>query len=438
MIFQKKELEQPSYVTRYKTVTTIDDQDRNVSDIKKSQKVASEKNLSRLQSKNRPATLQYFDAVLKNREQRAEELMRFKAGGGKVVGVFCIHVPDELIYAAGAVPVKMSCGFYDTISLGEEIAPKNLCPLIKSSIGTIAFKLDPIFNLCDVIIVPTSCDGKKKMIDLLSNYVTVWPLELPNNKESTKGKELWAEEVYNLRAKLEKLTGKTISTSALKQSIELLQKRSYLTRNLLELRKNQDPIITGRDMAIVINSAFIDDLHRWMTNLEKLIEEIKTKPAQPKKAHKRILLLGSPLIFPNMKILNVIEELGAVVVADDSCASSQYFYNPAIVNEWTNKAMMNAIIDKHLLPAICPIFVNNDDRIDRVLELAAQYKVDGAIYHVLRLCNVFDFEYKKVSTVFDQNKIPILRLETEYSEEDTEQIKTRVEAFLELLDSVKK
>ena len=120
-------------------------------------------------------------------------------------------------------------------------------------------------------------------------------------------------------------------------------------------------------------------------------------------------------------------------MCDDTCACGQYFYNPADVDEWNMRAMLDSVCDKYLLPSVCPVFIQNDDRVDRVLELADEYKAEGLVYHVLRLCNVFDFEYNKINKVVSQKKIPVLKIETEYSEEDTGQLKTRIEAFFEMI-----
>jgi benzoyl-CoA reductase/2-hydroxyglutaryl-CoA dehydratase subunit BcrC/BadD/HgdB len=99
------------------------------------------------------------------------------------------------------------------------------------------------------------------------------------------------------------------------------------------------------------------------------------------------------------------------------------------------KAMIEAIADKALLPSVCPVFTHSDDRMDRLLELIEQYNANGVIYHVLRLCQVFDFEYAKVSKILEKKGVPLLRIETEYSEEDAGQIRTRIEAFIEMMES---
>jgi benzoyl-CoA reductase/2-hydroxyglutaryl-CoA dehydratase subunit BcrC/BadD/HgdB len=434
-----KEEELNYFENRYPFEGKIKVNPKKIEEIQNNYIKISKKNLEQMKKfPNRAKSMSYFENSLLDKTERIKELKEFKKKGGKVVGVFCIHVPEELVYAAGAVPIRLSCGLYDSIAPAEEILPKNTCPLIKSSIGFNFLKINPLFELCDVVIIPTSCDGKKKMADLLSNYVKVWTFELPNGKDSESSKRFWIEQVKDLKEKLEKLTSNKISKSKLKEKILLLHKRTAVSRELFDLRKDQEPLISGRDAYLVMQVAFFDDISRWMKNLEQLIQELKSNKNQLKyKPLPRIVVTGSPLIWPNMKLLHIIEETGAIVVADDSCACGQYFYNPVELDEWSMKAMLEGITDKYLLPVVCPIFVHADDRIDRILQLVKDYNADGVVYHILRLCQVFDFEYTKVSKTLEKKGIPLIKIETEYSEEDLGQIKTRIEAFIEMMEARK-
>jgi benzoyl-CoA reductase/2-hydroxyglutaryl-CoA dehydratase subunit BcrC/BadD/HgdB len=439
---KEKEDESLDFKNRYLFEVEIEENSENINEARENYAKLTSTNIKRMRKiANRSKAMDYFDNSLLNINERVEEVRRFKEKGGKVIGVFCIQVPEELIYAVGAVPIRLSCGFYDSIPLAEEIVPKNICPLIKSSIGFNFLKINPLFEFCDVIIIPTTCDGKKKMADILSNYRKVWALELPNSKDNPDSRDFWVKQIYNLKSKLENLTGRRISKKDLKESIKLLHKRTALVRELLEIRKQKGIALTGRDAYLVMQVAFFDDIKRWMLKLDELIKELKNNlekgiTALPYNTP-RIIMTGSALIWPNMKLLHAIEESGAVVVGDDSCACSQYFYNPAELDEWSTKAMLEAISDKALLPTVCPIYVHSDDRVDRLLELIEQYKADGVVYHVLRLCQVFDFEFKKISKVLEKKDFPLLKIETEYSEEDIGQIKTRIEAFVEMLEARK-
>lgn len=384
---------------------------------------------------NRAKAMAYFDEICQLK-QRIKEIDGFKKSGGKVIGYFCNFVPEELIYASGCLPIRLCAGFFETVGIAEEILAKDICPLIKSSFG---FKITdlPYFSFCDLVILPLSCDGKKKLGEILSEWLPVWILELPNVKDKPKSKELWLEEIQILKKRLEKLTGNKITFSKLKEAIQLLHQRQVIFRKLYEIRKAEKPVISGRDALLVTNTSFFDDFKKWTEKTEKLCQELqkdreKKLGIYPVQAP-RILLTGSPVIWPNYKLLNIIEELGGVIVGDTFCSGTQHLYNSVEVDEWVEEEMIKAIAEKYLLPSICPCFSQSDDRIDNLLQMVKDFKADGVVYHQLRLCQLYDLEFQKVKQILSQENIPFLRIQTDYSLEDIEQVKVRIEAFLEIL-----
>lgn len=387
---------------------------------------------------NRAKTMKYYENIFLS-DKRVREIENFRKSGGKVIGTFCNLIPEELIYAAGAIPVRLCGGFYDTIYPAEEILPKDICPLIKSSLGFKILGL-PYFELCDVVAIPTACDGKKKLGDILSSYLPVWMLQLPNTKDTPQSKELWLIEVKLLKKRVEKLTGNKITAGKLKKAIELLHRRTEVFRRLYKIRKSKPPVITERDFLLVIQTSFCDDVGRWIEKTERLCDELEENIKRGKSVFNekipRLLLAGAPIIFPNYKLLDIVEEF-AVIVVDELCSGTQQLYNPVEVDEWTMDCMLRAVAERYLLPSICPCFTKSDDRIDKLLQMKEDFGVDGVIYHQLRLCQLYDLEFNKVKEVFESEGIPILRIQTDYSQEDVEQIRTRVEAFVEMIKSKK-
>jgi len=399
-----------------------------------------ERNLELMQKiPNRAKNMAYFDEIWKL-EKRVKEIEDFRKAGGKVIGTFCNFVPEELIYAAGCLPIRICAGFYETIEIAEEILAKDICPLIKSSFGFKLVEL-PYFSLCDLVIIPTSCDGKKKLGEILSDYLEVWPLELPNTKDSSQSKEFWFQEIKIFKKRLEKLSGNEITFSKLKKAIELCHLRQVVFHRFDEIRQSTNPLISGRDALLVTQVSFFDDLRRWTEKTKKLCQELTENikknlgiyPAQTP----RLLLTGSPIIWPNYKFLNIIEEFGGIVVGDTFCSGTQHLYNPVEIDEWVMEEMLKAIAERYLLPSICPCFIESNDRIDNLLQMVKDFKIDGVIYHQLRLCQLYDLEFYKVKQILNRENIPLLRIQTDYSQEDIEQIKTRVEAFLEMIKSKK-
>jgi benzoyl-CoA reductase/2-hydroxyglutaryl-CoA dehydratase subunit BcrC/BadD/HgdB len=147
----------------------------------------------------------------------------------------------------------------------------------------------------------------------------------------------------------------------------------------------------------------------------------------------RLLLTGAPLIYPNFKVAGVIESAGAVIVADELCSGTQRLYHPIVPKDWTMKEMLIAVADKYLLPSTCPCFVESADRINRLLELVEEFAVDGVVYHNLRMCQLHDVESFSIKAAFARRNVPLLILYSDYSQEDTPQLRTRVEAFLEMI-----
>ena len=395
-----------------------------------------EKNLEQMRKiPNRAKALHYFEEI-SGFSQRIKEIQDFKKSGGKVIGTFCNFVPEELIYAANCVPIRLCAGFYETIEQAEEMLPQDICPLIKSCFGCKMVGL-PYFELCDLAIMPTVCDGKKKLAEILSDWLPVWLLELPNIKDGPYSKEIWLAEIKRLKKRLERLTGNKITYSKLKQAIELLHQRQIVFRRFYKIRQTEKPVISGRDTLLVTQTSFFDDLKRWTKNTEKLCQELEENLKNDlticSGRAPRLVLTGASIIWPNYKLLNIIEELGGIIVGDTLCSGTQRLYNPVEVDEWVMEDMLRAVAEKYLLPSVCPCFTHSEDRIDNLLQMCQDFKADGVIYHQLRLCQVFDLEFQKIKQVLSKNKIPILRIQTDYSQEDVEQIKTRVEAFLEML-----
>lgn len=395
-----------------------------------------EKNIEKMRKvPGRAQTMDYFDEMSRF-PQRVREIGDFKKSGGKVVGTFCNFAPEELVYAAGALPIRLCAGFYETTGLAEEVLPGDICPLIKSSFGCKMAEM-PYFEFCDVIILPTSCDGKKKLGEILSAWLPVWVLQLPNSKDNPQSKELWFWEIKRLEKRLEKLTAQKIEFSKFKKAIQVYHHRQVAFRRLYEIRKFPRPVITGRDALLVTQTSFFDDPIRWAEKTENLCQELEEHVKKGESVSSgdtcRLLLTGAPIIWPNYKIPNIVEEFGGIIVGDTLCSGTQHLYNPVEIDEWVMEEMLKAVAERYLLPSICPCFVQGDDRIDNLLQMIKDFKIEGVIYHQLRLCQLYDLEFQKVKQVLDRQNLPILRIQTDYSQEDVEQIKTRIEAFLEML-----
>lgn len=392
---------------------------------------------------NRAKSMEYFDQISDFFGQREKEIKDFKAKGGHVVGYGCMMAPVELILAAGALPVRIDSGFYTPSKIGDRVVPVEICPVVRSMVGLTMAELHPYLNQCDVLISPNTCDGKTKVFEIMSDSFTIWEMNVPRTKDTTQARAYWLEQVKDVKAKLEKLTGKAIDRKAMREAIAVTLNATSASRRLLDIRKNSPSVISGRDAMLVIQMTFFDDLPRWTekTNLlcdeleQKLKENVSVAPSDTP----RILLTGSPMVWPDCwKIPNLIEESkpAGIIVADEMCSGDRAYFDPVGVDEGSKDDLLKAIAERYIMPCTCPCFTSeegNQDRIDKLETLVNEYKIDGVIYHVIRGCHLYAMEYMRLKRYFDKKGIPIYYLDTEYSREDSGQMKTRIEAFIEML-----
>jgi benzoyl-CoA reductase/2-hydroxyglutaryl-CoA dehydratase subunit BcrC/BadD/HgdB len=387
-----------------------------------------------------PAAMQYFYDLFRHTFIQGEPL----AHAGKLIGTTCIQAPDELIYALGATPVRLCNGSYHYDQIGADFMPAKSCALVKATLGMLHSETRiPKTAKPDLIVNPTTCDQKKKasaMIEAMG--YTVYDLELPNVKDSEEGRVYWQRSVRQFARKLSEVTGKRLTRKNLKAAMTRTARAQAAFRQLHGFRKASPAVILGKDVFLVTNAFFFDDIERWSGAVEKLNAELAQRQAEgfhaAQRKAPRILFTGSPPVFPNLKLPVLIEEAGGVVVADETCSANRMLYDMTAVDEWLLNDMVDSLADKYLKPCTCPIFTRNDDRKRRLLELAAAFEVDGVVYQSFAGCQVYEMEQKSIAETLNAQGIPMLYVETDYSPDDQGQLSTRIEAFLESIKTRKR
>lgn len=374
--------------------------------------------------------LSYFREIVTG-DRRLRELAEYP---GKVVGTYCNFVPEELVLAAGAVPVRLCAGDPAAAAAAEALLPRDLCALAKSAAGRV-LQQSGLAGRADLLVMPTPCDAKKKLGAVLAELKPTHVLDLPPRKDSPSARAFWLAQVHVLRQALERCTGSAITRQSLRAAIDLGNRRQQVFRRFLSLRTLDPPVISGEDALFVTQASFADDVARWTEQAERLCERLEARSAAPAPGRRpvRLLLTGAPLIYPNHKVIQLAEADGAVVVTDELCSGTQRLYQPVELREVALPAMIEAVAEKCLLPTTCPCFADGADRLNRVLEMVSEFRVDGVVYHSLRLCALFDIESLAMQRELKRHGIPILVLATDFSAEDTGQLRTRLEAFVEML-----
>lgn len=348
------------------------------------------------------------------------------------VGIYCNMVPEELVLAASAKPVRICSGYQGTISISESILPQVFCPLVKSSLG---FFMTGMFDDMNMVVIPTTCDGKKKAAELISEKKTTLIMEVPHTIETPQARELWLKEIMILKKNLARHLGKKITKKGLKQAIKKTNKKREILKGIYELRKKNPPIL-GSDALLVAHMSFYSDLDLWVEHSQELLNELKDKEPVRDESSPRVMLTGSPMILPTWKVPLLIEEEGAIIVMDDLCSGAKTLLREIELRSWTMYDMLIGLADHYLMSG-CPCFVPNNTRITRFINYLDEYKIDGVVYHTLSGCQLYGGEAWRLEKILKKKGIPILRLETSYGEGDVKQLKIRTDAFLEMLEANK-
>ncbi|MCK9376857.1 MAG: 2-hydroxyacyl-CoA dehydratase family protein [Syntrophobacterales bacterium] len=380
--------------------------------------------------------MEYLDFVLSEvHGLRIRELQEAKARGQKVIGTFCVFVPEELTLAADAIQVGLCAGAEIGKEAAEKILPRNTCALIKSFVGFKLARLCPYIESCDLIVGETTCDGKKKAYEIFADYAPVYVMEIPQMKQACDS-NLWKAEIARFKDEIERVTGHTITAAKLKEAIKLVNARRTVLQRLNRLRAAAPAPISGRDALLINQISFYDDPVRFTAKIGELCDELEesVKAGQgiaPQDAP-RLLLSGCPMAVPNWKLPFVVESSGAVIVGEESCIGTRNIRDLVDESGDTLEAMLEAIADRYLR-IDCACFTPNPERLKHIVDLARDLKADGVIHYGLSFCQPYAMEAFKVEKALQDAGIPLLNIETDYSMEDVEQLKTRVEAFVEML-----
>ncbi len=386
--------------------------------------------------KNRP-DMSFFDFVVSDIHGiRVKELQEAKKNGKKIIGTFCVYVPEELIIALDAIAVGLCGGTNFSNYAVEGILPVNLCPLIKSAVGFKLGKICPYFEILDLLIGETTCDGKKKAWEILSNYTKMYTVEVPQCKTRPQARALFLKELKDLVTKLEEVTGKKLTVEKLKPAMDKIEKKRVQLRRIYKTRKANPPPISGKDALLVSQITFYDDPDRQIQMLGKLADELEARNKKAEgvveKGTPRILIAGTPMAIPNWKVHHIVETSGAIVVAEETCTGTRYFAGELKVKGNTVDELIQNIADRYL-EINCACFTPNTKRLDDIRSLIKDYKVDGVILYNLSFCQPYEIEAMNFQNTLKNEKIPVLSITTDYSSEDASQLKTRIQAFIELL-----
>ena len=390
-----------------------------------------------LTQENRPNAMDFWDLVISEVHGiRPKELIEAQKEGRKVFGTFCVYVPDEVVVAANGIVTGLCGGSQFWVPDGEAVLPKSTCPLVKASVGARLGKTCPFFRIADMYVGETTCDAKKKAYEILGEDVPMYIMDMPQMKRDCDMIK-WKDEIAAFAKKVEEFTGNEITPEKLADAIRVLNAKRAALARVAEARKNPDNIpISGTDALLVTQIAFFDDPVRCAEMTNKLADELEQRNRDGvsvfEKGTKRIMFTGTPMAIPNWKLHHIVETSGGAVVCEEMCTGTRYFENQVDESGKTLDEQFMALSQRYMKNN-CACFTPNPGRVEDIVRLAKEYHVDGVIDVNLKFCCLYDTEGYMVERALKEAGIPVLGIETDYDDGDSEQLRTRIGAFIEML-----
>jgi benzoyl-CoA reductase/2-hydroxyglutaryl-CoA dehydratase subunit BcrC/BadD/HgdB len=359
-------------------------------------------------------------------------LQKKREEGRKIAGIYCGYAPAELIRAMDIVPVGLCAFSNKTIEAGEEVLPANLCPLIKSSYGFIITDTCPFYGVSDVIIGETTCDGKKKMFELISERKPTHIMDLPQLPDEAEALSNWTVMIRKLQNFLEDVFKTQATYEQIEAAIKDTNSKNKMMRKVIEFAALHPPVIGWQeiyDLAHLSHGAMGNEMEAILAEaINKLEKRRDTGYAYGKPNAPRVMVTGCPFGGDAQKVLNIIEETGGVIVALEACSG----YKPFMLDiEEDTEDPIRALAERYLkIPCSC--MTPNTLRLTEISRMIDMFRPDAVVDIVLQACHSFNIEsYKVAEHVQKNHNIPFLKIVTDFSQSDVGQIRTRVEAVLE-------
>jgi bzd-type benzoyl-CoA reductase N subunit len=364
---------------------------------------------------------------------KSPEILSAKARGQKVMGWVCTYVPEELLHASGALPVRIS-GYAKETDLQDGTAYfyVNNCSFARSCLQ---LGLRGEYEHLDGFVAGSTCDAARRLFDLWRHYVPVpfsHILTVPR-KYSERALDLYLSQVVQLKKELEAHLNVEITDESLMNSIDLYNESRSLLKALNDLRKLDQPLINGSQTMEVLNASARMPKETFNECLKEVLRDLEhSKPRC--KGRARVMIAGSAL--NNAEFIQSIEQIGGLVVTDELCTGTRYWTDPVSVGD--HDEPLKAIARRYLNNFPCARMYPSEERFQRMLNLIREFRVDGVISQTIRYCSPYSNDLPLLSDVLNRNGVPMLSLDVEYGTSGSGQILTRVQAFLEMLEARRK
>jgi bzd-type benzoyl-CoA reductase N subunit len=375
--------------------------------------------------------------LYRNRSKRAEEL---KAEGKKVMGYFCLYPVLELFTAFDIVPFRILGSMDEPITKADSCLPTIVCPFIRSSLD---LALKGKYDFFDGIVMCHSCEVGEKAAHIWRIYTNppyFHFLDTPHTVHKN-AQDLFKEQITDFQKSLETFTGRKVSADDLKKAVVLCNEQRALVRELYDLRKSDPPLVSGAEIIEIMVALMSIPVSEGIDILKEVLAEIRQRPDVPKKKPHRVLLWGT--VIDNTALIDLIENVGANVVMDDTCVGSRAYF-PLV--EATSDPL-DGIAKRYLVDIKCPRTFHEASygstkkdyledlayRFSYLKDYAKEWNADGVILQSVRYCDIHGYDTPGLQDYLNHIGLPNIYIEHDYSEAALAPLRTRVQGFLELI-----
>jgi benzoyl-CoA reductase/2-hydroxyglutaryl-CoA dehydratase subunit BcrC/BadD/HgdB len=366
---------------------------------------------------------------------RPEELASARASGRKVIGWTGYNVPEELIYACGMIPVRISRGGSSRLAeMGANYISTQNCFFLRQCVGPFAEDVDPYIKQIDALVTDTTCLQSHRMSSLVEHYfqVNLLQLGMPKDPQRPEARRYFAHEVRFLVARLEKIAGRELDTARLAETLELYQNIREAVRELYR-RVWTTSTLSWRTVNEMVHAGYLLDRVVYLGLLQELLQESKEDPGEKLPSQSvRVLLAGSPMAPGDNKLIEIVEKSGAVI-AGDLLWSGFAQFTDLDFKECSLQGLIDSYLDRLPHAALPFMEVVTDRKLIKLLDVVRQSGARGVIYYSLRFCDPFSFKMLVTKDYLKLAGVPLMEAQTDFGEMDIETLRTRVEAFLEML-----
>jgi len=368
-------------------------------------------------------------------KNRAAELRETKKKGTKIIGYFPgNYVPEELIYASGAIPICLAYGGDPhAADAGLSVIPRQICPFARTQVGEKLLKENPYYDMVDILVAPMTCSHMKKAADVWEYYfpdIEIFKLGIPHQYNDESALEYYLNRLKALKQRLENFTGNKITNEKIGKAIELYNNMRRLLRDVSFMRKGLNPPLSSLEFISMNQASFYADPYFMVNTLNSVYQELKRKKVS-RSERPRLLLVGPNIAYGDYKILELVDESGGEIVIEELFEGIRDYWRD-IENSGD---LFHSLAKGYFRDRLPAAFMAGSapKRLDFAMSLVKDFNISGVIFYELLCCETYDAESYFYTKRMEERSIPVLVIESEYDVSDRGHIKNRIDAFVEII-----